>query len=132
MPKSSKSKLAYQKEYNAKPANVAKRVANNAARRELIKDGKVKLHDGKDVAHKRSLENGGTNAKSNLEVQSRTENREPWLAQGVWLLQPRQEVSKAPLTKVRRGQGFDHPGEVAGAFTKRQAQQQTHIGRRGA
>ncbi|HET8870496.1 MAG TPA: hypothetical protein VFM48_08625 [Aquabacterium sp.] len=75
MPKSSKAKLEYQKEYNAKPENVAKRVANNAARRQLIKEGKVQVGDGRDVAHKRSLENGGSNSRKNLTVQSQKENR---------------------------------------------------------
>jgi hypothetical protein len=75
MTKSTKAKLAYQKAYNARPEEVKKRVANNAARREMIKDGKVRVGDGKDVAHKKSLENGGTNAKGNLAVQSREQNR---------------------------------------------------------
>lgn len=75
MTKSTKRKLEYQKAYNARPEEVKKRVANNAARRELMKEGKVRVGDGKDVAHKKSLENGGTNAKGNLAVQSRTENR---------------------------------------------------------
>lgn len=75
MPKSSPRKLEYQKEYNARPEEVAKRVKNNAARREAIKEGKAHVGDGKDIAHKRSLENGGTNDKSNLTVQSRKTNR---------------------------------------------------------
>ena len=75
MPKSSPQKLAYQKEYNARPAETAKRVANNAARREAIKDGRASVGDGKDVAHKKSLENGGTNARGNLQVQDRATNR---------------------------------------------------------
>ena len=75
MTKSTKRKLEYQKAYNARPEEVKKRVANNAARREAMKEGKVHVGDGKDVAHKKSLENGGTNAKSNLAVQSREKNR---------------------------------------------------------
>lgn len=75
MPKSSPRKLEYQKEYNARPEEVAKRVKNNAARREAIKDGKAKVGDGKDVAHKKSLENGGSNHKSNVTVQDRKTNR---------------------------------------------------------
>ena len=75
MTKSTKAKLAYQKAYNARPEEVKKRVANNAARREMIKEGKAHVGDGKDVAHKKSLENGGTNAKSNLTVQDRATNR---------------------------------------------------------
>ena len=75
MTKSTKRKLEYQKAYNARPEEVAKRVKNNAARREAIKEGKARVGDGKDVAHKKSLENGGTNAKSNLTVQDRATNR---------------------------------------------------------
>jgi hypothetical protein len=75
MTKSTPRKLEYQKSYNARPEEVAKRVKNNAARREAIKDGKAKVGDGKDVAHKKSLENGGGNGKGNTTVQSRAENR---------------------------------------------------------
>lgn len=75
MTQSSKAKLAYQKEYNARPENVKKRVANNAARREAIKDGAVRKGDGKDVDHKRPLDKGGTNDKDNLRVQDRSKNR---------------------------------------------------------
>jgi hypothetical protein len=75
MTKSSKAKLAYQKAYNARPEEVAKRVKNNAARQQLIKEGKVRVGDGKDVGHKKPLENGGTNARKNLEVQTTKENR---------------------------------------------------------
>jgi hypothetical protein len=75
MPKSTPRKLEYQKSYNARPEEVAKRVKNNAARREAIKDGKAKVGDGKDVAHKKSLENGGGNHKGNTAVQERSINR---------------------------------------------------------
>lgn len=75
MPKSTKQKLEYQKEYNARPENVAKRVQNNAARREAMRGGTVKKGDGKDVDHKRMLDEGGTNAKGNLRVISASENR---------------------------------------------------------
>lgn len=75
MPKSSPAKLAYQKEYNARPENVDKRVQNNAARREAIREGKVRKGDGKDVHHKHMLDEGGTNDKRNLRVVSASENR---------------------------------------------------------
>ena len=75
MTKSTKRKLEYQKAYNARPEEVAKRVKNNAARREAIKEGRARVGDGKDVAHKKSLENGGTNAKGNTVVQDRATNR---------------------------------------------------------
>lgn len=75
MPKSSKQKLAYQREYNARPENVDKRVANNAARREAMKKGLVKKGDGKEVDHKRPLDKGGSNSESNLRVVPAGKNR---------------------------------------------------------
>lgn len=75
MTKSTPRKLEYQKEYNARPEEVAKRVKNNAARREAMKAGLVSKGDGKDVAHKKSLENGGGNHKSNLKIEDRAKNR---------------------------------------------------------
>ena len=75
MTKSSKAKLAYQKAYNARPEEVNKREKNNAARRALMREGKVKVGDGRDVAHKVALENGGGNTPSNLEVETRKQNR---------------------------------------------------------
>jgi hypothetical protein len=75
MTKSTPQKLKYQKEYNARPEETAKRVKNNAARREAMKNGQAAKGDGKDVAHKKSLDNGGSNDKSNLKVEPRSKNR---------------------------------------------------------
>lgn len=75
MTKSSPSKLAFQKAYNAEPANVKKRETNNQARQQAIREGKVKVGDGKDIAHKVALDNGGGNAPGNTFVQSETGNR---------------------------------------------------------
>jgi hypothetical protein len=75
MPKSTPAKLKYQKAYNAQPENVKKRVQNNAARREAMEKGLVKKGDNKDVDHKRMLDEGGTNAPSNLRVQDASKNR---------------------------------------------------------
>ena len=75
MTTSTPGKLKAQKAYNAVPANVKKREANNRARATLIKEGKVQVGDGKDVAHLKSLEHGGSNAESNLAVQSEKKNR---------------------------------------------------------
>ena len=75
MPKSSPQKLAYQKKRNAEPEQVRRRVLNNAARREAIKDGQARVGDGKDVDHKRPLDKGGTNSKDNLRVVDRSKNR---------------------------------------------------------
>ena len=45
------------------------------ARYEMEKAGKVSPNDGKDVGHKTAVKRGGTNAQSNLTVQSKSENR---------------------------------------------------------
>lgn len=70
---------------NAKPASVAKRAYNkktskqrvmrNKARREAVKDGRVKKGDGKEVDHKNPLRKGGSNAKSNTRVRSSKANK---------------------------------------------------------
>ena len=75
MTKSSKAKLEYQREYNSRPEEVAKRVKNNAARRAAIKAGTAKVGDGKDVDHIKPLEDGGSNDPSNLRVVSEKTNR---------------------------------------------------------
>ena len=51
------------------------RAARNKARRSLMKKGVVAKGDGKDVAHKKALHNGGSNGKSNWKVESRKKNR---------------------------------------------------------
>lgn len=74
MPKSSKAKLAYQAKYNAKPAELAKRIKNNQARAAAIKNGTAKVGDGKEVDHVVPLEKGGTNDPKNLRVISEKKN----------------------------------------------------------
>ena len=61
--------------YDARPENVQKRENNNAARAMLMKEGKVKKGDGKDVNHIKPQRSGGSNARSNLNVQSQAKNR---------------------------------------------------------
>lgn len=51
------------------------RAARNAARRAMEEKGLVRKGDGKDVGHARALSKGGTNAPSNLQVESRAGNR---------------------------------------------------------
>jgi hypothetical protein len=75
MNKGGPAKAAYDKKYNARPDQLKKRAERNAARRELIKDGVVKKGDGRDVDHKKMLDNGGTNARSNLRVTDQKTNR---------------------------------------------------------
>lgn len=45
------------------------------ARYAMEKAGKVSKNDGKDVGHKTAIKRGGTNSPSNLEVQTKSENR---------------------------------------------------------
>lgn len=75
MPKSSKQKLEYMSEYQKSPKEVEKRVDRNRARRHAIADGKAKVGDGKDIGHKKALNNGGSDDDSNTKVQSRKSNR---------------------------------------------------------
>lgn len=67
--------------YNSQPHIIKRRDANNAAREMLMKEGKVKKGDGKDVGHKTPLRKGGGNSRSNLTVQSQGFNR-GWRAGG--------------------------------------------------
>ena len=64
-----------QAKYNSKPEQIKKRAERNAARRELMKEGKVHKGDGKDVDHKKPLAKGGSNSRSNLRVRSASANR---------------------------------------------------------
>ena len=75
MNKGGPTKAAYDKAYNARPEQVKKREMRNQARAELMRDGKVHKGDGKDVDHKKMLDGGGTNAKSNLRVVDKETNR---------------------------------------------------------
>ena len=50
------------------------RAMRNAARRKMIKAGKAKKGDGKDVAHVVALDKGGSN-KSGLRMVSKSANR---------------------------------------------------------
>jgi hypothetical protein len=75
MNKGGPTKAAYDKAYNARPEQVKKREMRNAARAELMRDGKVKKGDGKDVDHKTMLDGNGTNGKENLRVVSKEQNR---------------------------------------------------------
>lgn len=65
----------HRKEYQSRPDVQAKRVQMNKARRMLEREGLVRKGDGKDVDHKKPLRQGGTSARSNLRVRSRSANR---------------------------------------------------------
>ena len=66
----------YRREYvthQAKPEQKQRRAARNAARNMMIKAGRVKKGDGKEVDHKDM--NPRNNSRKNLRVVSRTANR---------------------------------------------------------
>jgi len=62
-----------QAKYNSKPEQKKRRAQRNAARRKMIKAGKARKGDGKDVAHKDN--NTANNKSSNLQMQSKAKNR---------------------------------------------------------
>lgn len=64
-----------EKAYNSDPKQIAKRVAMNKARREAMREGRVKKGDGKEVDHIIPLSKGGSNTKANTRVRTRSQNR---------------------------------------------------------
>lgn len=60
--------------YHGKPEQIKKRTMRNAARAKLMKQGKVRKGDGKDVAHVKALDKGGSNSDG-LRVESASANR---------------------------------------------------------
>ena len=75
MTKTSKKSLATKAKYNKRPSVQKKRVANNKARREGIRGGRVKVGDGKHIDHKVPLDAGGSTKKSNPRVVSAKANK---------------------------------------------------------
>jgi hypothetical protein len=61
--------------YNSRPEMIRRRGENNKARALLMKEGLVRKGDGKDVDHKKPLDKGGTNHRSNLRVMPKSRNR---------------------------------------------------------
>ena len=66
--------------YDARPENVEKRSNNNKARAMMMKEGRVKKGDGKDVDHVKPQRAGGGNSRSNLRVLPASKNR-AWRAE---------------------------------------------------
>ncbi len=61
------------REYHSKPEQIKRRAGRNKARRLMIKKGKVRKGDGKDVDHKNH--NTLDNRPSNLRIMSKSKNR---------------------------------------------------------
>lgn len=67
----------YRKEYDryqGKPEQIKNRAQRNAARAKMMKAGKVHKGDGKDVAHVKAIDKGGS-IKDGLRVESKSANR---------------------------------------------------------
>jgi len=67
-------KYAQAVKYEDTPEQVKHREERNRLRAKLLRDGKVKKGDGKDVAHKKALDKGGS-YKDGYFVQSAGANR---------------------------------------------------------
>lgn len=76
MAKSTAEKLAYQKAYNAQPAQKEAGVERRRERRHEIAAGKVAIGDGKDIAHVKPLSGGGKTVASNLKIEAASKNRD--------------------------------------------------------
>jgi len=78
MPYMTNGKRDYSKELAWEKKNGKKRqtdrVKRNAARSMMEQEGRVKKGDGKQVDHKKTLKNGGSNDRSNLRVVSAKTN----------------------------------------------------------
>lgn len=64
---------AAQARYNSKPSQVKKRASRNKARRMMIKAGRARKGDGKDVAHRNG--NALDDRMGNFALQSKHKNR---------------------------------------------------------
>lgn len=60
--------------YQGTPEQIKKRAMRNAARAKMVKAGKAKKGDGKDVDHVVAMDKGGTN-KNGLRMVSKSANR---------------------------------------------------------
>lgn len=75
MPKTSEKSLKTKAAYNKLPDVQAKRVENNRARREAIREGRASVGDGKDVDHVVMQDKTGPQHRGKTEVTSQKENR---------------------------------------------------------
>lgn len=76
MVKKKRKKRNYKKEYrqyHSKPLQRKRRSQRNKARRKMVKQGRAKKGDGKDVHHRNH--NTGDNSKRNIRVIKKSKNR---------------------------------------------------------
>jgi len=73
--KNAKKRSVQQRKYNGTAEQKKKRAARNKVRRAALKKGTVKKGDDKDIDHVNPLRSGGSTAKSNTRVRSRSANR---------------------------------------------------------
>jgi hypothetical protein len=59
--------------YQGSPSQIKRRSSRNKARRKMIKAGRAKVGDGKDVGHKSG--NPLNNSEGNLKMQTKKSNR---------------------------------------------------------
>ena len=75
MPSSPNYRRNYKQEAATEsPARKKARAERNKARRDLIEEGLVHRHDGRQVDHIKPLSKGGSNRRSNLRVRSQKAN----------------------------------------------------------
>lgn len=70
-----KRDYSYDTKYETSPKQIKARTERVEARRIEEKNGKVSKGDGMDVDHRKPVSKGGTNAKSNLRVEPKSDNR---------------------------------------------------------
>lgn len=63
------------KNYHGKSKQRKERASRTKAREEMIKKGRAKRGDGKDIDHKKAIRSGGSNGINNLRVRDRSANR---------------------------------------------------------
>jgi hypothetical protein len=73
--KNANERTKRERAYDGSPARKKARAARNKARRQAMRDGKVRKGDGKDVDHKKPLSKGGSTHKSNTRVRDAKSNR---------------------------------------------------------
>lgn len=74
MPRKVRDYAKEYEQYHDSAIQKKNRAARNAARAKMMKAGKVHKGDGKDVAHVKAMDKGGT-SKDGLRVESRSANR---------------------------------------------------------